>query len=123
MFKNLLKKRGYILRKDVRHLELNEDELLPLILNSFGGMDMVDISIDTDEEKRIFEELSAIDGLQEYLRRTMAQDMKRHFNVQPVQQLLIRGAFQRTAFFRKKLRERDKENKKEGKKLTTSRHL
>lgn len=119
MFGELLKRRGYVKREDVRHLDFTDEEVLAIIDKSFGDIDLDESTIDKEDEKKLFEELGAIEGLQEYLRKTLALDMKRHFAAQPIQQMLIRGAFQRTAFLRKKISERSKEFTK----LSSPRHL
>lgn len=123
MFDNYFKNKGYVKREDVRHLDFTDDEVIEIIQRSFGDIDTDDSVIDSDEEARLFKEMAGIDGLQDYLRKTMALDMKRAFGAQPVSQMLIRGAFQRTAFFRKKLRDREDKPKTKNLKVSSARYL
>lgn len=60
--------------------------------------------IDVDDEKRIFTELSQIDGLQEYLRALLAKDMRQHFTCEKQHQDMVRGAYFRTEYISKKIK-------------------
>lgn len=60
--------------------------------------------IEKEDEIRIFNELSKIDGLHEYLRTLMARDMRLHFTCPKTEQDLIRGSFYRTEWLSKKIK-------------------
>ncbi|MCK9371299.1 hypothetical protein M0R04_15405 [Candidatus Dojkabacteria bacterium] len=64
----------------------------------------IDDIINKDEEKLILIELSKIDGLQEYLRAIMARDMRLHFTCPKEQQDLTRGAYFRTEWLSKQIK-------------------
>lgn len=61
--------------------------------------------IDKEEELRIVSELKKIDGLSEYLRALMARDMRLHFTAQKTEQDIIRGAYFRTEYLLKRLKD------------------
>lgn len=71
----------------------------------------IDDVIDKDEERLILVELSKIDGLQEYLRSIMARDMRLHFTCPKEQQDLTRGAYFRTEWLSKKIKEHSLDSK------------
>ena len=116
---------GYIRREDVRHIKFTDEEIISIISESFGDLDPFldeDTNEDRDEEDRIFSILATVEGLQDYLRRTLSKDMSRHFKAQsPIQGMEIRGAFKRTAYWRKKLKQRGEGTGQTS--LTSSRHL
>lgn len=60
--------------------------------------------IDKDDEKRIFIEISKIDGIHEYLRALLAKDIRQHFTCEKEQQDLVRGAYFRTEYFAKRIK-------------------
>lgn len=68
--------------------------------------------IDKDEEARIWLEIQKIDGMNEYLRALLARDMRLHFAAKKEDQDLIRGAYFRTEYLLKKLRDADLTNSK-----------
>lgn len=81
--------------------------------------------IDKDEERKLFEKLSEIDGFADYLRTTMAHDVQRYFvATTPMEQLLARGAFQRTLYLRGLLKKTNtpKEPKEISKGMKVSRY-
>ena len=123
MFKNYLKKKGYIRREDVRHLIFTDEEIIEIINRSFGDINPDDTIIDPDDEARLFKELAGVDGLQDYLRKTMAMDMKMAFSAEPIQQMRLRGAFQKMATFRKKLRDKGDKPKVKNLKVSSARYL
>lgn len=61
--------------------------------------------INKDEEKLILTEMAKIEGIQEYLRAIMARDMRLHFTCPSNQQDLTRGAYYRTEWLAKKIKE------------------
>lgn len=72
---------------------MNEQEINP-----------IEEVIDKAEEELIFRELAKIEGLQEYLRAVMARDMRMYFNSQtPKEQDMVKGAYFRTEWFKKKI--------------------
>lgn len=54
--------------------------------------------ISKEQEKAIGQALSEVDGFKEFLKLTMAADMRRHFSASPVEQERIKGAFARTLY-------------------------
>ncbi len=59
--------------------------------------------INKDEEEMILNELSKVEGLQEYLRALMAKDIRLHFTCPKEQQDLVRGAYYRMEWLSKKI--------------------
>lgn len=74
-------------------------------------IEVIDIAIDKDEEKRIFTDLGKIDGLQQYLSLLMGRDIRLHFNCPKDQQDLARGAYYRMEWLSKKIRQHSLDNK------------
>ena len=101
MIKKLLGKFGFI-----HESELTE-EYLCLKLGKFVG-DPTQESIDDIQEKNFFRDLARLDGTMQYLRSTMARDMQRDFGSTNEQRQLIRGAFARTAYWKGKIIESNK---------------
>lgn len=101
MIEKLLNKLGYI-RKD----RINEDYLCQELSKYIG--DPTEFSIEPEQEKKLFQELSRIYGINEYLKATMAKDMQRDFGSPQDQRQLIRGAFARTAYIKSKVLEANK---------------
>lgn len=54
--------------------------------------------INKEQEKAIGQALSEIEGFKEFMKLTMAADMRRHFSASPVEQERIKGAFARTLY-------------------------
>lgn len=121
MFKKALKMLGYIPIEDVRHLDFSDDEIFFILNKSLGYIDILESNIDIEDENKIFKDMSEIDGIHDYFRKTLAKDIKRFFNSQPGPQMLeIRGAYKRTLYFKKKITERDSSIDTN---LTSERHL
>lgn len=115
----MLEKLGYVKREDiVDYLIKNppsEFELHMLIISTLDP----EPSYDKKEEEELFERLSAVDGLNDYLRSTLVRDRNRYFNASsPLEQMQIKGAFSRTAYLKGKLGK----PKKTSVKLETKRH-
>lgn len=53
---------------------------------------------DKDEFSADLVEVSKIDGFKEYLRQTLALDIKRYFSCPKEQQEMVKGAFHRTKY-------------------------
>jgi hypothetical protein len=69
--------------------------------------------INKDEEEIILKELGKIEGLQEYLRAVLARDMRMHFAAQnPKEQDMIKGAYFRTEWLKKKIANYSVDNNK-----------
>lgn len=63
-----------------------------------------DADFPVQEEEKLFRDLSAVDGFQDYLNSVMAKDMKRYFVAEtPEQQNLIKGGFSRMMYFKTRL--------------------
>jgi len=77
----------------------------------------LDSTIDKKEEARLFQELSHIEGIDDYLKQTMGMDIMRYFSVDSGAsgediRAQIKGAYNRTQYLRKLiLRERAVEDK------------
>jgi hypothetical protein len=56
-------------------------------------------------EQQIFDHLSSVEGLAEYLRATMAKDMQRAFSSTPDQSQIIHGAFARTSYLLSRIKD------------------
>ena len=69
----------------------------------YKNLNPIEDLIDKDEEKRIFIELSKIDGIHEYLKALMNRDMRLHFQSKKEDQDMVRGAFYRTEYLLKKV--------------------
>ncbi len=94
MIKNFLTKLGYV-QRDIN--DYSEDELALALANKLGVQD----EIDTEYEKKIFQDLKGTDGLVKYLREAGARDINRYFAAAtPAEQSLIRGAFARTMYLK-----------------------
>lgn len=75
-------------------------------------IDMDVSGVDKKLQQDIFKQLRSVDGIEEWLRATMAEDVKRHFSATSVaEQALIKGAYFRTRFILAGLRKvTDKKN-------------
>lgn len=62
-------------------------------------INILDNVIDKAEEKLIFTELAKIEGIQDYLKAVMANDIKRHFVSPKEQQDYIHGGYDRLMQF------------------------
>lgn len=69
--------------------------------------------IDKDEEKIIFTELTKIEGIQDYLKAVMANDIKRYFVAPKEQQEYIKGGYDRMMQFLVKIQKSSLVDKKE----------
>jgi hypothetical protein len=80
--------------------------------------DLFGTSVDKKKERELFESLAHVEGLRDYLRATIADDVKRYYAAStPLEQALIRGASDRTRYFLKLLRERQAPVKAGSKKI------
>lgn len=101
------------LAKKLAKQYLSEDELALLLIESIET-----VRRNTGDDELLFEELKKMEGFQEYLTNTMVKDKDRYFMAaSPMEQLMIKGALNRTLYLRSKLRE-----KKEVVKLDSPRH-
>lgn len=57
-----------------------------------------DITVSHETYKDCLLEVSSIDGFRDYLKETMAADIKRYFFASQEQQPIIKGAFHRTKY-------------------------
>jgi hypothetical protein len=74
---------------------------------------LMDNKIDEADEQELYDKLAKVDGIIEYLKKTMAKDIQRYFSYTPEQQPMIRGSYLRTEHFLRKIVEakRNKEKK------------
>lgn len=75
---------------------LFNDEKLKEFVDSFDSL--LETNIDKDLESQVFNQLIEIEGLSEYLRRTMGEDVKRSFTAPTSQHEYIKGHFALAAF-------------------------
>ena len=66
-----------------------------MIEEIFKEIELVDNTIDKEQEKLIFKELFQIEGIQNYLKAVMAADIKRFFVAPQEQQNYIKGGYDR----------------------------
>jgi len=77
----------------------------------------LDSTINKEEEAKLFQDISHIDGIDDYLRQTMGMDIVRYFNLPSDAEgeelrAQTKGAYNRTQYLRKLiLRERAMEEK------------
>jgi GTP1/Obg family GTP-binding protein len=75
---------------------------------------ITEIAIDNEAFKECLSDVSKIDDFRDYLRETMAMDIKRFFNTPKEQQDLVKGAFYRTQYLYQLLKKiSDKEIEKQ----------
>jgi hypothetical protein len=80
-------------------VDYNEIELAAMIADKLGDVDSMDITKEGVSE--IYDALSGIEGLVDYLSDTMNKDIRRYFAAQTDKERdLIRGAFARTSYIR-----------------------
>lgn len=70
-------------------------------MEEYKDLNPAEDEVDRDDEARIWNQVSSIDGASEYFRMLLSRDMKTHFNTPKEQQDLVRGAFYRTEYFSK----------------------
>lgn len=103
MFDKIAQKRGYVKRSDVRHLDLTDEEISYLLNKAYREIE-VPKDFDKEEEKRLFQSLSNVEGFHEYLEQTLGLDKNRYFQANTaVSQLEIRGSYRRTQYFKSML--------------------
>lgn len=115
MIKKILRRLGYI-----HESELTEDFLCGEIARMVG--DPTEYTLEKKQEDLFFKDLSRVEGVQEYLRATMARDMQRDFAATNEQRPIIRGAFARTAYLRSRLSKSGKDAQEVETKLTGLRY-
>lgn len=78
---------------------MGEVELASKLAALTGDIESIEIAKEGKEE--IFTDLAGVDGILDFLRDTMVNDIKRYFAAQNDHERdLIRGAFSRTAYLR-----------------------
>jgi hypothetical protein len=78
---------------------LTEDEVLSLYAQTIT--DCYDATISPKLHEQIMTALAGVEGYSDFLRATISKDMQRYFNAQtPLDQLLIKGAANRTLYFK-----------------------
>lgn len=83
--------------------KISLEELSELVIDSLGDV-MAGEYTSKQDEFNIFEQIGAIDGIDEYLRDTLSRDLKRFFASQdPKQQEQVRGAYARSLYWRSML--------------------
>lgn len=86
-------------RNVIEQKELSESELALRMAKLLGDTNSVEIAEDGIAE--IVEQLSRIDGLQDFLRDIMVKDIHRYFAAQTDnERAIIRGGFSRTSYIR-----------------------
>lgn len=76
-------------------------------------IDLTTTGVDKKFQKEVLDALKLVPRIEDYLRETMASDVKRYFNATtPMEQLLVKGAYFRTQFLLKLLQSADQPAKK-----------
>lgn len=96
MIGKLLNKFGYF-----KPMEITEEDVFQALGRIVGNP--TDYEVPKELEDNIFQDLSRVDGITDYLKATMAMDMQRDFAATPDQKDLIHGAFSRTAYLRSRI--------------------
>lgn len=65
------------------------EEIRPLLEKDFTQL----------QQEKLFEDMASIDGITDYLRYVISNDMMLYFNAQKEQQDLVKGAYTRTKHF------------------------
>ena len=113
MIENILKYFGYI--KEPK----TEMELASLYIESLG--DLFAYKVNKKEEEALFQKLSEVEGLTDYLRMTMVSDLQKYFKAPTKeQQIQINGAFSRTLYLRGRI---VKANEEQGKDIGGERRI
>lgn len=80
-----------------------EEDVFGLALRVLG--DVWADRVDKKAEKELFSRMAEVDGIQDYLRATLSDDVKRYFQASSEPERdQIRGAFNRTLYFRSLLK-------------------
>lgn len=78
---------------------LTEEIIYKLSLSLFSDVSE-NAKFTKEEEKLVAKQLFVVEGYSEYLKSVMAKDIKRYFAASsPVEQLMIKGAYNRTLYF------------------------
>lgn len=86
---------------------LTEDDFSVLLVDSVEKTNM-----SKEEVELLFKDIKNIQGFHEYLNNTLDADIKRYFGAgSPMEQLQVKGAYNRTLYLRSKLREVEKPEK------------
>lgn len=76
-------------------VKMTLDEIVAAFIDTMGNP--LDSENNKDEQYVLFKELSTIDGLDEWLRTSMGEDIKRHFSASNDEQRAhVKGEFART---------------------------
>ena len=87
-----------------------EVDVFELALKTLG--DVWADRVDKKVEAQLFSELSTVDGLQDYLRATMSDDVKRYYMASTdTERENVRGAMMRTMYWRSLLRKSNPKKK------------
>lgn len=90
------------LAKKLAKQYLTEDDLAQLLVEYVESSNQSKEEIDL-----MFEDLKKVEGFQEYLSNTLSADKDRYFGAgSPMEQLMVKGAYNRTLYYRSKLREK-----------------
>lgn len=100
---------GYIKKESFRDLEkepYTDQEILDMFIDTLG--DLENAYTDENVEKSIFKLMNEVEGVQDYFRSVMRRDIKRYMGAPTTaEQILIRGAFNRTAFMKSRLTKKE----------------
>ncbi len=61
-------------------------------------LEPLEASVPKSQEREVAKGLSEVEGLKDFLKATLAADMRRHFSASPEEQASIKGAFRRTLY-------------------------
>lgn len=107
MIQQLLSRFGYLHESKIteNYLGKRYGELIGDV-NNYG--------IEKEMEGELFNDLSVVNGIKEYLDATMANDMQRYFAATDEKQRdIVRGAFARTAYLKSRLNKTSQEANEE----------
>ena len=66
-------------------------------------LDVLDGGFSKEEESLLYKELGKVEGIQQYLKSTLAQDIKRYFLSPKESQEFIKGQYNRTRYIYDKI--------------------
>jgi hypothetical protein len=99
MIEKILNRFGYFREDTYKSIdELGDSDIGFMYAEKLGNVN--EYTFPKKEEKKLFENLSAVDSFVDYLRATTAKDIQRYFAAEDDRQRdIIRGALSRTMFF------------------------
>jgi hypothetical protein len=107
IFKNKNELTKEVALKFLAEQELSMEEIAELGMKTLGTL-FTNERVSRQDEFQIFDEISKIEGIENYLRDTMARDVKRYFTASDDHgRDQVRGAYARTMYWRSLLNRKD----------------